>query len=91
MSGRPAEELTSGYEALRAAATGSRPCDTPRGLSLVMAEGVPAWMRAWRPLPPPSWPVGAAGPRPVAAGLGAEVVRVITEMALGGRTGLALS
>ncbi|MCU4183826.1 hypothetical protein K6U06_05595 [Acidiferrimicrobium sp. IK] len=90
MSGRPADELCAGYEALRAAVTGQVACDTPRGLTLMLSQGLPAWMRAWSPLPATS-PVVAASQRPVAAGVGAEVVRVLTEMALGRRTPLVVS
>jgi hypothetical protein len=90
VSGRPAHELCAGYEALRAASTGSVVTETPRGLALLLAQGMPAWMRAWSPLPPPE-PVGPSGERVVTPGLGAEMVRVITEMALGSRTTLATS
>jgi len=90
MSGRPADALCAGYEALRAAATGSAVCDTPRGLALLLAQGLPAWMRAWAPLPPPA-PIAPAGERTVTAGLGGEMVRLLTEMALGCRARLAAS
>jgi hypothetical protein len=90
MSGPPAHDLHVGYEALRAAATGSAACDAPRGWALLCAQGVPAWMRAWAPLPP-ARPAVAAGERPQTSGLGGEVVRVLTEMALGCRTRLAVS
>lgn len=90
MSGRPADELCVGYEALRAAATGQMVCDTPRGLTLMLSQGLPAWMRAWAPLPPAA-PVVPADQRPVAAGVGAEVVRLLTEMALGARIRLVVS
>lgn len=90
MSARPTDELCAGYEALRAAATGSAASDTPRGLALLLAQGVPAWMAAWAPLPPPV-PAAPAGERPSAAGLGAEMVRLLTEMALGCRSSLAAS
>jgi hypothetical protein len=90
MSGRPADEIGAGYEALRAAASGQHACDTPRGLTLLQAQGLPAWMRAWSPLPPPR-PVVAGEQRPLAAGVGTEVVRVLTEMVLGNRTRLAAS
>lgn len=82
MSGRPAEELCAGYEALRAAATGQAVCGTPRGLTLLLSQGLPAWMGASVPLAPAA-PVVPGAERPVAAGAGAEVVRVLTEMALG--------
>lgn len=89
MSGRPGDELCAGYEALRAAATGSVICETPRGLALLVAQGLPWWIRAWAPLPPPA--PAALGERPVAGRLGGEMVRVLTEMALGCRGGLAVS
>jgi len=84
MSARPSDELSAGYEALRAAAIGSLVSDTPRGLALLLAQGLPAWTRAFSPLPPAS-PIAPSGERPVASGLGGEVVRVLTEMALGRR------
>jgi hypothetical protein len=82
MSGRSVEEFRVGYEALRAAATGQGLCDTPRGLTLLLSQGLPAWMRAWTPLSPPR-PVVPAVQRTVTSGVGVEVVRVLTEMALG--------
>jgi hypothetical protein len=88
MTGRPADELCAGYEALRAAATGSVVCDTPRGLTVLLTQGLPGWMRAWASLPPPIVP---AARRPVGSGVGAEVVRLLTEMALGCRPRLARS
>jgi hypothetical protein len=90
MSARPSDELCAGYEAMRAAATGSLVSETPRGLALLLAEGLPGWMRAFAPLPPAS-PIAAAVERPLASGLGGEVVRVLTEMALGRRSALAAS
>jgi hypothetical protein len=90
MSGRPSDELCAGYEALRAAATGSLASDTPRGLALFLAQWLPAWMRAWAPRPA-AGPIVPAGERPVVPGVGAEVVRLLTEMALGCRTRLATS
>jgi hypothetical protein len=59
-------------------------------LALLLAQGLPAWMRAWAPLPP-AGPILAAGERPATAGMGGEVVRLLTEMALGRRTRLAAS
>ena len=91
MSATPAGELCSGYEALRAVATGSVVAAAPRGLALLLGQGLPAWIRAWAPLPPPAAPRVALGERPVVAGLAGEVVRVLTEMALGCRSELAAS
>lgn len=88
MNGRGSDELAAGYEALRAEAVGSLTSDTPRGLALFLAQGLPAWIRASVPPPAPR-PVVPAGERSVAPGLAAEVVRVLTEMALGCRSGLA--
>jgi hypothetical protein len=88
MTGRPADELCAGYEALRAAATGSVVCDTPRGLTVLLTQGLPGWMRAWAPLPPPIVP---AARRPVGSGVGTDVVRLLTEMALGCCPRLTLS
>jgi hypothetical protein len=90
MNGRPAEEIGAGYEALRAAASGQVGCDTPRGLTLLQTQGLAAWMRAWSPLSPPR-PVVPSEGRPVAAGVGTEVVRVLTEMVLGSRSRLVAS
>ena len=90
MSGRPPDELCAGYEALRAAATGGPLTETPRGFALLLAQGLAAWMRVVRPLPPAP-PIAPAGARPMAAAAGQEVVRVLTEMALGSRRELATS
>jgi hypothetical protein len=88
MSARPAGELCAGYEALRAAA-GSVRSETPRGLALLLAQGLPAWMRAASALASAP-PIVPAGERPVvSSGLGADVVRVLTEMVLGCRTTVA--
>ena len=78
--------LAAGYEALRAEAVGSLPSDAPRGRALVVGQGLPAWIGAWAapaaaaPPPPPCAPCpGGIG------GLTADVVRLLTEMALGAR------
>ena len=88
MSARPAGELCSGYEALRAAAAGSVVSETPRGLALFLEQGLPAWMHAASALAPAP-PILPVGERPVASGLGADVVRVLTEMVLGCRATVA--
>jgi hypothetical protein len=90
MSSPLTDELCAGYESLRAAAAGSAVCDTPRGLALLLAQGLPAWMRAWSPLPPPA-PIARSDERPLAPGTGGELVRVLTEMALGCHSTLAAS
>ncbi len=83
---RPAEDLTLAYEALRAQATGGLPASTPRGMALFVAGGSPTWMHAWQPLV--AAPRTSAAPRPAQlveppAGMRAEVVQLLTEMALG--------
>ncbi|MHB1712562.1 MAG: hypothetical protein ACYCV7_14390 [Acidimicrobiales bacterium] len=89
MSTRPAGEVCAGYEALREAAAGSVVSETPRGLALFIEQGLPAWLRAFCALAPA--PLVPVGERPVASGLGADVVHVLTEMVLGCRTTLAAS
>lgn len=84
------DELCSGYEALRAAVTGRVPCETPRGLALFLTRGLSAWTAAWSPLPPASLIV-STHERPVATDLDNDVVRVLTEMALGCRATLVTS
>ena len=81
----PAAELEQAYEVLRAQATGIATPATPRGLAIFLARGLVAWMAAWaRPAPlPPVIAPPAGGPRLVLAGLSREMVRVLTEMALG--------
>jgi hypothetical protein len=90
MSTQPAGEVCAGYEALREAAAGSVVSETPRGLALFIEQGLPAWMRAWSALPPAP-PIVPVGERPLSSGLGADVVLLLTEMALGCRTTLASS
>lgn len=90
MSRRPPEELCAEYEALRAAVTGDLLLETPRGVALFLAHGLAAWMRVVRPLPEAS-AIAPGGARPLAAAGGQEVVRVLTEMALGSRGEFATS
>jgi hypothetical protein len=86
----PADDICAGYEALRAQAVGGRPSDSPRGQALVLNQGLPAWIRAWAAPPAVDLPPAPAGPTAAPGGLGAEVVRLLTEMALGGRARLAI-
>ncbi|HET9061107.1 MAG TPA: hypothetical protein VFN61_14405 [Acidimicrobiales bacterium] len=90
MTDQSADEIRAGYEALRAVATGQGPCGTPRGLTLLLSQGLPAWVRSWAPLAPPC-PVVPVAQRAGTTGAGAEVVRVLTEMALGCRPQLVKS
>jgi hypothetical protein len=90
MSAGCADELYAGYEALRATMTGSAPASAPRGLALLMSQGLPCWMRAFARVAPPA-PQVVADERTVLAGLAGEVVRLLTEMALAGRARLVVS
>lgn len=96
MSGHPRPDgMAAGYEALRAEATGGLSSAAPRGRALVLGQGLPAWIRAWAATPVPAAlrPVPAAPPpcapwRSGDGALGAEVVRLLAEMALGARPAL---
>lgn len=77
---RPAE-LTVAYEAIRAQATGEFPTASPRGLTLFLSAGLPSWMLAWVPVAPAP-PTASITPASPSLGLGTEVVRVLTQMAL---------
>ncbi len=50
----------------------------PRGLGLLMARGMPAWIGAWRTLTPALAPPGAA-PAPTSP---SDVISVLASMAL---------
>ena len=80
---RPADELSRAYEALRAQATGGMPSSTPRGLALFMTAGCASWMQAWQPVATAFLRTSAAS-KPVQSpgGARADVVQVLTEMAL---------
>lgn len=84
------QELAAGYEALRAQATGGLAPELPRGMAVMVTQGLPAWIRAWAvPASVPASPIPAA---PTSAnGRGAEVVRLLTEMVLSGGRRLAVS
>jgi hypothetical protein len=79
-------EVARGYEALRAQAVGRAPATTPRGLALFQRAGLAAWMRACAPLgsAAAAAPPGGDRPRPPPVAVDAELVRILTEMALGG-------
>jgi hypothetical protein len=92
MSTHLSVDLSASYEALRAHAVGGLPAESPRGLAIVVNQGLPAWIRAWAAPPPvSSAPVLASGSGGTSVGLGAEVVRLLTEMALGSRREVAIS
>ena len=56
MSAHLSVDLSAGYEALRAQAVGDLPAESPRGLAIVVHQGLPAWIRAWVAPPPASPP-----------------------------------
>jgi len=85
-----ADDLAAGYEALRATALGCRPTDSPKGLALLLGQGLPGWIRAWTTPAVPRSPAAATGRAQSAAGPSAEVVRLLAEMALGQRRSLAV-
>jgi hypothetical protein len=88
MSQVHADDLVAGYEALRAQSLGGLPAESPRGLAVVLTQGLPAWMRAWAaPASVTALPVAAAPA--TGAAVGGEVVRLLTEMVLGGGRRLA--
>lgn len=78
-------ELERTYEALRAQAVGELPAVTPRGLALLRHAGLVAWMTACPPLAPASTLERPSGGNPGTphVELGGELVRLLTEMALG--------
>lgn len=86
MSDRTARaDWVPAYEALRAQVTGQLPPTTPRGLALFLRAGMAAWMAtaaSGRPAAAPPTPAAAAAPS--LAGAGPDLVRLLTEMALGG-------
>jgi hypothetical protein len=83
--GAATAELVQSYESLRSQATGQIPTSTPRGLALLLSSGMPAWMAACAPVMPPATPAASSGaPARPLVGLGADLVRLLTEMALGG-------
>lgn len=81
--------LIQWYEDLRAQATGQIPAATPRGLSLLLNHGLPAWIAACSlvtPDPAPASAVSSASvtsARPLAA-KSAELVGVLIEMVQSG-------
>ncbi len=82
----PAAELAQAYEALRAQATAAAPTETARGLALLLARGLPAWISAYASSLPRASPP-ATSPSPTVAPLGAPLARsglvhVLLEMAL---------
>lgn len=81
-------DLTEAYESLRAQATGEAISATPRGLALLLHSGLPDWMRTWSPLTRPPLPVSTQpqNSQPSVTH-NVELVRLLTDMALGGLAG----
>ncbi|HET6965789.1 MAG TPA: hypothetical protein VFH58_13525 [Acidimicrobiales bacterium] len=90
MSRGRAGDLAAGYEALRTRATGGLPAESPRGMAILLTQGLPTWIRAWAAPTAVSAPVVPAAPT-TGSGLGGEMVRLLTEMVLGGGRRLAIS
>jgi hypothetical protein len=85
----PAGDLCAGYEALRAQAVGNLPAGTPRGRALVLDHGLPDWIGAWAGAPSPrTAPAPAVDRQGATVGRCSEVVRLLTEMALGHQAAL---
>ena len=78
-----AADLAAGYEALRAAALGSRPAESPKGLALLLGQGLPGWIRGWTMPAAARSPAAVTGRAESAAGPSSELVRLLAEMALG--------
>lgn len=81
-------QLVQWYEDLRAQATGQIPPATPRGLALLLRSGLPAWMAACPPVtfnPTLTKTTSSVSVTlsPSLDGLNAELVGVLTNMALG--------
>ena len=87
---QPGDQLSAGYEVLRAQSVGERPPDSPRGLALILTQGLPAWIGAWG-LPTASLTAVRPGATTAPGASSTEVVRLLTEMALGARTTVAIA
>lgn len=82
-------QVVQWYEDLRAQATGQIPAATPRGLSLLLHRGLPAWIAACSLVMPDPAPTSAvsfasATPARALAAKSAELVGVLTEMVQSG-------
>lgn len=83
-------QLRQAYEDLRAHALGHPVASiVPRGFALFLQSGLPGWMQCWnRLVPSPSRPPTVASSlttTSVGAGMGAELVLLLAQMALAGR------
>ncbi|MBI2325647.1 MAG: hypothetical protein HYU87_11900 [Chloroflexi bacterium] len=47
MTPHPVAEITRAYEAVRAQATGDLAASSPRGLALILDQGLASWIAAW--------------------------------------------
>lgn len=82
-------QLVQWYEDLRAQATGQVPPATPRGLNVLLNSGLSSWIEVCplaTPHPAPAVTVDSTSTAPVRppADTSAELVAILTEMALGG-------
>ncbi|HEY4865424.1 MAG TPA: hypothetical protein VIK45_07925 [Candidatus Dormibacteraeota bacterium] len=85
-----ADDLAAGYEALRAAVVGSRPTESPKGLALLLGQGLPGWIRAWTTPAALRSPAAAMRQAESTAAPSSELVRLLAEMALGQRRSVAV-
>ena len=82
----PAADHATLYEALRQRALERVPPLTRHGLTVVLRQGLPAWMDAWSTVltgSAPAVPAPTSQPGPVADAMGADVVHLLTAMTLG--------
>jgi hypothetical protein len=90
---RDGRALTARYEDLRRwAVTPAGALPQPRGLALLVQQGVPAWIRAWLAAAPPR-PAASVGPARYAVAppspppsVGPLLVVLLSTMALASRT-----
>ncbi len=81
---RNASQHGTHYEVLRDRELGHHGSIGRHGLAVLIRDGVPAWIDARSKLPPtpPSSEVGVSRPSPVSGESLAQVVRVLTAMAM---------
>ncbi len=89
------DSLCEQYEALRAQATGECPgITTPRGLALLLRQGMPTWMSAWSDCVPVTRTTATRSTNDKGNGLlgslHSEVAMLLVSMALGSQKELQL-
>lgn len=89
MTPHPVADITRAYEALRAQAIGEATGSGPRGLALILDQGVAAWIRAWSWTARTAVATIASPPASASDPAHAELASVLAEMALATRRGAA--